>query len=49
MTDPDLERLFGPLPAQQIQRLGSALAKALGKAYQTAQGLGERWRQRPSA
>ena len=45
----DLERFFGPVAAQQLQRLGSALGKALGRAYQTAQGLNERWRQRPPA
>ncbi len=45
----DLERFFGPVVAQQMQVFGSALSKALGKAYQTASGLSERWRQRPSA
>lgn len=32
----DLDRLFGPLIAQQLQRLGSALARALRSALQGA-------------
>ena len=45
----DLERLFGPVVARQLQGFGRALGKAMGGAYQTAQSLNDRWRQRPSA
>lgn len=40
----DLERLFGPLVAQQLHRLGSSLAGALRSALAGSNPLGERWR-----
>jgi len=40
----DLERLFGPVVAQQMHRLGSALAKALRGALGGVGRLSERWR-----
>lgn len=40
----DLERLFGPVVAQQLHRMGSALAGALRKALHGAVELGERLR-----
>ncbi len=42
----DLERFFGPAVAQQMSRLGAAVAGALRSAVRGAQGLGERWRSR---
>ncbi|MBC7938526.1 MAG: hypothetical protein H7Z19_01985 [Chitinophagaceae bacterium] len=44
----DLERFFGPAVAQQLHQAGRALAGALRSALRGAQGLGERWRSRPS-
>ena len=44
----DLERLFGPVVAQQLHRLGSALAGALRGALGGTGRMGERW-QRPAA
>jgi ubiquinone biosynthesis accessory factor UbiJ len=38
----DLERLFGPAVAQQLHKLGSALAGGLRAAMQSAGGLSER-------
>jgi ubiquinone biosynthesis protein UbiJ len=38
----DLERLFGPAVAYPLQRLGSALARALRAALQGASGLAPR-------
>ena len=35
----DLQRLFGPLVAQQLSRMGTALARALRAAAQRASGL----------
>jgi len=43
----DLERLFGPLAAQQLQRLGSAVAAALRAAMQGAGQVRDRLRPRP--
>lgn len=40
----DLERLFGPSLAPQLQRLGAALAGALRSALRGAEQLGGRWR-----
>lgn len=40
----DLERFFGPVVAQQMHRLGSALAKALRGALGGAGRVSERWR-----
>ena len=40
----DLERLFGPVVAQQLHRLGSALARALRGALSGAGRMGDRWR-----
>lgn len=40
----DLERLFGPVVAQQLHRLGSAFAGALRRALHGAAELGERLR-----
>lgn len=40
----DLERLFGPVVAQQVHRLGKALAKALRGALGGVGRLSERWR-----
>jgi len=45
----DLERFFGPAVAQQLARLGTAMASALRGAVRGAQGLSERWRSRSSA
>lgn len=42
----DLERLFGPVVAQQVHRIGQGLTAALRAAVRGAQGLGERLRQR---
>lgn len=42
----DLERLFGPVVAQQLHKLGSAVAAALRMALQGAAQLGERLRPR---
>jgi ubiquinone biosynthesis protein UbiJ len=48
----DLERLFGPVVAQSLHRVGTALAaalrKGLGLASRGAAGLGERLRPRGS-
>lgn len=41
----DLERLFGPVVAQQMHRLGSALAKGLRAGLGGASRLSDRWRQ----
>ena len=38
----DMERLFGPAVAYPLQRLGSALARALRAALQGASGLAQR-------
>ena len=40
----DLERLFGPIVAQQLHRAGQMLASALRATLQGAAGLGERLR-----
>lgn len=40
----DLERLFGPLVAPQLHRLGSGLAGAMRAALRGAGQFGERWR-----
>jgi ubiquinone biosynthesis accessory factor UbiJ len=40
----DLERLFGPVAAQQLHRAGGALARGLRAAVQAASGLAERLR-----
>lgn len=40
----DLERLFGPIVAQQLHRAGQMLASALRATLQGAAGLGERFR-----
>jgi len=45
----DLERLFGPLAAQQLGRAGTGLAAALRMALRGAQDLGQRWRTRSAA
>ena len=45
----DLERFFGPVVAQQLSRLGTALAAALRTAVRGAQGLSQRWRSRSSS
>jgi ubiquinone biosynthesis accessory factor UbiJ len=42
----DLERLFGPVVAQQVHKLGSAVAAALRSALKGAAQLGERLRSR---
>jgi len=42
----DLERLFGPLVAQQLSRAGTGLAAALRLALRGVQDLGQRWRTR---
>ncbi len=42
----DLERLFGPVVAQQVHKLGSAVAAALRLALKSAGELGERLRRR---
>ena len=42
----DLERLFGPVVAQQVHKLGSAVAAALRAALKGAAQLGERLRSR---
>lgn len=42
----DLERLFGPVVAQQLHRAGTALSAALRSAVRGVQGLGERLRPR---
>jgi ubiquinone biosynthesis accessory factor UbiJ len=44
----DLERLFGPVVAQQLGTLGRALAGGLRTAVQGASALGERLRPRAS-
>lgn len=43
----DLERLFGPVMAQQLHQIGSALAQGVRAAVKGASGLRERWRSRP--
>ena len=40
----DLERLFGPVLAQQLHQLGSAAAAALRTMVTRAADLGQRWR-----
>lgn len=45
----DLERLFGPVVAQQLGNLGRALGGGLRAAVQGAAALGERLRPRPPA
>jgi ubiquinone biosynthesis accessory factor UbiJ len=40
----DLDRLFGPTVAYPLHRLGSALARGLRAALQSASGLTERMR-----
>lgn len=40
----DLERVFGPAVAHQLQQLGAAAASALRAAVKGAGALGERWR-----
>lgn len=40
----DLENLFGPVVAQQLHQLGSAVASALRAAVAQAAGLSARWR-----
>ncbi len=42
----DLERLFGPVVAQQLHRIGSAVAGGLRAALKGAAALGERLRPR---
>ncbi len=42
----DLERIFGPVVAQQLHRLGSALAAGMRSALQGAGGLRDRLRPR---
>lgn len=42
----DLERLFGPGPAQTLHRMGSALATALRAGLKSVSELGERLRSR---
>jgi ubiquinone biosynthesis protein UbiJ len=42
----DLERLFGPVVAEQVHRLGSTLATGLRSALKALAGLGERLRPR---
>lgn len=42
----DLERLFGPVVAQQLSRLGAALAQGLRSAVRTVGAVGERLRPR---
>jgi ubiquinone biosynthesis accessory factor UbiJ len=42
----DLERLFGPVVAAQVVKLGSALGQGLRTALRGAQALGERLRPR---
>jgi ubiquinone biosynthesis protein UbiJ len=42
----DLERLFGPVAAEQLHRIGSTLATGLRTALKAAAGLGERLRPR---
>lgn len=42
----DLERLFGPVVAQQLASLATALAQGLKATVRGAQGLGERLRPR---
>jgi len=44
----DLERLFGPVVAQQVHRIGQGLTAALRAAVRGAQSLGDRLRQRAS-
>ncbi len=39
----DLQRLFGPVVADGLQRLGSVLAGALKAAFSAASGLGDRF------
>lgn len=43
-VEADLERLFGPVVAHQLYKLGSAVAAALRMALKTAAQLGERLR-----
>ena len=45
-VEADLERLFGPVVAHQLHKVGSALAAALRMALKTAAQLGERLRSR---
>lgn len=40
----DLQGLFGPVVAQQLHQLGSAVSAALRTAVRQASSLGERWR-----
>ena len=40
----DLENVFGPVVAQQLHQLGSAVAGALRAAVQQASQFGDRWR-----
>lgn len=40
----DLESVFGPVVAQQMQQLGSAVTGALRAAVKQATGFSERWR-----
>ena len=42
----DLERLFGPMAAQQLHQMGRVLATALKTALRTTADLGSRWRSR---
>jgi len=42
----DLERLFGPMVAQQLHRMGSGLAGGIRAAAKAATGLAERLRPR---
>lgn len=42
----DLERLFGPVVAQQLHKFGSAVAAGLRAALKAGAGLGERLRSR---
>jgi ubiquinone biosynthesis protein UbiJ len=42
----DLERLFGPVAAEQLHRIGSAFASGLRTALKAVAGLGERLRPR---
>jgi ubiquinone biosynthesis protein UbiJ len=44
----DLERLFGPVVAQQVHKIGSMMAHAVRAAFKGATQLGERLRSRGS-
>jgi ubiquinone biosynthesis protein UbiJ len=44
----DLERLFGPVVAQQLHKIGSVLARALRAGFRGATQFGERLRSRGS-